>query len=113
MRWKLQTSPPLPLFLTPDAVPRPRNGFEPLEFYVAAAFRALTETPLPYAFQCLGHAPEHLPGGRRLVDESLPFVLARRLIRRVGMLGGSFPRLVLRGGERTVPLPRCGFQGVA
>jgi len=42
-----QTSAPLHLRLTPDAVLRPRNGFEPFQFYVAAAFGALAESPLP------------------------------------------------------------------
>ncbi len=39
-----------PCFLTLDAVPRPRNRFQPLRFYVTAARSALAETPLTYTF---------------------------------------------------------------
>jgi len=52
--WNMaQASAPLPLFLTLDAVPSPRNGFEPLQLYVAAAFAALAESPLPHPLQSL------------------------------------------------------------
>jgi len=45
-----------------------------------------------------------------LVDESLPLVLARRLIRQIGMLVLTFPRLVPRGGERMVQFRNAGFE---
>jgi len=47
-RRERHTLAPLSRFLTSDAVPRPRNGFQPFQFYVAAAFGALAETPLPH-----------------------------------------------------------------
>ena len=107
---KLQTSALLPRFLTPDAVPRPWNGFQPFHFYVAAALGAFAESPLPHPLQSLGEVFQHLLGGCRLVDQSLPFVLARRLIRRVGMLDRTFPRLVLCGGERMIRFRNAGFE---
>jgi hypothetical protein len=110
VRRKRQTSAPLTRFLTPDAVPRPRNCFQPFHFYVAAAFGTLPETPLPHAVQSLGKIFQHLPGGCRLVDEGLPLVLARRLIRGVGMLGRPLPRLVLHGGDRMVQFRNAGFE---
>ena len=44
------------------------------------------------------------------MDESLPLVLARRLIRQIGMLVLTFPRLVPRGGERMVQFRNAGFE---
>ena len=44
------------------------------------------------------------------MDESLPFLLARGLIRWIGMLGRSFPCLTLRSGERMVQFRDAGFE---
>jgi len=46
--WNREMSALFPCSLAFDAVPRPRNGFQPFRFYVAAAFGALAETPLPH-----------------------------------------------------------------
>ena len=47
-----------------------------------------------------------------MVDERLPFVLARRLIRWVGMLDRTFPRLVLGGGEGLVQFRNAGLENL-
>jgi hypothetical protein len=57
-----------------------------------------------------GEVFQHLPGGCRLVDERLPFILARRLIRWVGMFDRTFLRLMLGDGERMVQFRNTGFE---
>ncbi len=104
------SSAPLSRFLAPDAVPRPRNGFQPLEFYVAAAFGALSEGSLLHPLQSLCEVFQHLPGGCRRVDKRLPFVFARGLIRQIGMLYRTFPRLMLGDGERMVQFRNAGLE---
>jgi len=100
----------LPCFLTLDAVTRPRNRFQPLRFYVTAAFGALAETPVLYPLYSLGECFEHLPGGIALVNYGLSFVLSGSLISRIGMSCCACPRLLLRRGEHTVQLRNTGFE---
>jgi hypothetical protein len=54
VRYAASATAPLPRFLTLDAVPHPRNGFQPLQFYVAAAFGALLTQIGIAAAKCLG-----------------------------------------------------------
>ncbi len=52
----------------------------------------------------------HLPGGSRFVDERLPFILARRLISRVGMPWCAYPSFPLRTGKNTLHFCYTSFE---
>jgi hypothetical protein len=86
-------------FLTLKTVACPRNGFQPLGFYVRATLHALTEGSLTNAFKSLLEASERLSSSGCFERTSLSFVLSGGLIGSIRVLDGTRPYLLLGIGD--------------
>jgi len=102
----------LPRLLTGDAVPRPRECFQPLRFNVAAAFGTLTVVSLPDPLQCPVQTMDLLLGSSSFVGECLPLVLGQGLISGVRLPCRACSRLFRGAGKKTLCFDEAGFENL-
>jgi hypothetical protein len=97
-------------FLTLHAVARPRNGFQSFRFDIATAFSTLSEAALPQTLYRLLQCSQGLLSGSRFVDQRLPLILARCLIRGISVLCRVNSRFPLRPGCHSLEFRDSSFQ---
>jgi len=103
-------SPFFPRFLARDAISRPRNSLEPLHLDLRAAFNTLAKPALLQSFQRVLQYLQGLASACCLVHQTLPFVLVRRLIRRVSVLDYHRPCLPLGRSKHTLHFCNARFE---